>query len=261
MSDRVTAPQIMAMKAEGRRIVCVTAYDATAGKIADDSGVDLILVGDSLGNTVFGHSTTLPVTLDQVIHHTQATRNGVERALLVADLPFGSYQVSPEQAVESSIALVKAGADAVKLEGAYSEAISSIRKAGIPVMGHVGMTPQSVNAFGGFRVQGKGKDGELVLQAARQVDEAGAFAIVLELIPATLAKTVTSSVSCATIGIGAGPDCDGEIQVFHDVVGLSARVFRHSKRYTNSRLAQTRALRRYTQEVREREFPGKEQSF
>jgi 3-methyl-2-oxobutanoate hydroxymethyltransferase len=257
----MTAPGIRAMKAKGQRIVCVTAYDYPSASVADASGVDLVLVGDSLGNVVLGYENTIPVSLEEMEHHTRAARRGVKEALFVADLPFGSYQSSVALAVESSVRLMKAGAEAVKLEGAYTDAIRAIVKAGIPVMGHVGMTPQSVNAFGGFRVQGKGEDGKAVREAACCVQEAGAFAIVLELMPATLARQITSDLEIPTIGIGAGPDCDGEIQVFHDVMGLSPEVFRHSKDYVGARSLMSDGLRRYAEEVRGRKFPTEENSF
>src|SRR5688572_9369275 len=195
MADKVTAPRIRAMKEAGDKIVCLTAYDAYFGRLADQAGVDLVLVGDSLANVILGYPNTVPVTLEEMAHHVRAVRRGVSRALLVADLPFGSYNASVEQAVNSAVELMKAGAEAVKLEGEYSEAISAMVKAGIPVMGHVGMTPQSVHNFGGFKLQGKGKSAEPVLQAAKAVEQAGAFSIVLELIPATLSKSITEALS------------------------------------------------------------------
>jgi 3-methyl-2-oxobutanoate hydroxymethyltransferase len=261
MADRVTAPLLQKMKAKGQKIVCLTAYDATAAMIAEAAGVDLVLVGDSLGNVVQGHSTTLPVQLEHIEYHTRCVAPFIKRALLVADLPFGSYQVSPVQAVESSIRLMKAGAQAVKLEGTFTEAITAIARAGIPVMGHEGMTPQSVHAFGGFRVQGKGSAGEDVARRCREVEEAGAFSIVLELIPAEIAREITGSLHIPTIGIGAGAGCDGQIQVWHDVLGLQAEVFRHAKPYTPGRKDFVEALTAYATEVREGSFPGPENSF
>jgi 3-methyl-2-oxobutanoate hydroxymethyltransferase len=210
---------------------------------------------------VLGYENTLPVTLEEIEHHTRAARRGVREALFVADLPFGSYQSSVSLAVESSVRLMKAGAEAVKLEGAYTDAIRAIVRAGIPVMGHVGMTPQSVNAFGGFKVQGKGEGAKDVREAACCVQEAGAFSIVLELMPAALARQITSDLEIPTIGIGAGIDCDGEIQVFHDVMGLSAEVFRHSKDYVGARSLMVDGVQRYASEVRARKFPAEENSF
>lgn len=249
------------MKAKGQRIVSVTAYDYPSASIADACDVDLILVGDSLGNVVLGYENTIPVTLEEMEHHTRAVRRGVKEALLVADLPFGSYNSSVQQAVDSSVRLMKAGAEAVKLEGPYTEAIRAVTKAGIPVMGHVGMTPQSVNKFGGFKVQGKGESAQAVREAACQIEDAGAFSIVLELVPADLAMTITKSLSIPTIGIGAGPHCDGEVQVFHDVMGLSEQVFKHAKDYVNARSLMVEGLRKYTDEVRNNKFPTEENSF
>lgn len=261
MSDKVFAPAIRAMKGRDRRIVCVTAYDSVTARLADESGVDLVLVGDSLGNVLLGYENTLPVTLEEMVHHTKAARKGVTRALFVADMPFGSYEVSPEQAVESAVALVKAGAEGVKLEGDYVEAIEAIVRAGIPVMGHVGMTPQSVNRFGGFRVQGRGEAGEQVIRQARDVDEAGVFSMVLELIPAALAQAITAAAECPTIGIGAGPHCDGQIQVFHDMLGLGTQTFKHVKRYAEVGEECLKGLRAYADEVRRGMFPVDEHSF
>jgi 3-methyl-2-oxobutanoate hydroxymethyltransferase len=259
--DRVTAPRIVGMKAKGERIVCLTAYDATFGAIADEAGVDLVLVGDSLGNVVLGYETTVPVTLADMIHHTRATRRGVTRALLVADLPFGTYQASTEQAVLNAVALMQAGADAVKLEGDHPEAIRAIVRTGIPVMGHVGFTPQSVNAFGGFRVQGKGDHAAEVIDAAKAVADAGAFGIVLELIPAELAQQVTQAVAVPTIGIGAGAGCDGQIQVLHDVLGLTKSKFRHAHRVSEGWEVSRASIESYAVSVRIGEFPTEESSF
>lgn len=261
MPDKVTAPRLRAMRKRGERIVCVTAYDATFGAIADEAGVDVVLVGDSLGNEIYGYATTVPVTLEQMLQHTKAVRAGVSRALLVADLPFGSYQASTAQAMESAIALAKAGADAVKLEGAYPEAIAAMVQAGIPVMGHVGMTPQSVNLFGGFRVQGRGERSQKVLQDSLAIDAAGVFAMVLELVPADLAQEITQQVTAPTIGIGAGIGCDGQIQVIYDVLGLSATEHRHAKRYVQGRTQFLEGLRAYADEVRNLGFPKEENSF
>jgi len=259
MSDKITAPKIRAMK--GSRIVCVTAYDAPSARLADAAGVDLILVGDSVGNTTLGYASTLPVSLEEMIHHTRAAACGCDNALLVSDLPFGSYQAAPEEAVRSAVALVKAGAEAVKLEGDYTEGIEAIVRAGIPVMGHVGMTPQSVNAFGGFRVQGRGDRAQAVVETAKAVEGAGAFSIVLEVIPGVVAKRITDEVSVPTIGIGAGPDCDGEIQVWHDLLGISETVFKHAKAYLDGGELIKNALANYADEVRNKAFPTEENTF
>lgn len=260
MADKVTAPTLQAMKARGEKIVCVTAYDAIFGALADEAGADVVLVGDSVGNTVMGQRNMLQVTLDNIAHHTAAVARGVKRALLVADLPFGTYQESPEQAVRSSVHLVRAGAEAVKLEGAYVEAIEAIRKAGIPVIGHVGMTPQSVHSYGGFKVQGKGDEAESVLSAALAVDAAGTSAIVLELIPADLAQRITEAIHSPTIGIGAGPKCSGEVQVLFDILGFSAKQYRHTKRFLDGKNVVLEALAQYVREVRAGAFPTEENS-
>ena len=261
MGDKVTAPKLREMKARSERIVCLTAYDASFGKIADSAGVDVILVGDSAGNVVFGHRTTIPVDLADMVLLTSAVRRGVNRALLVADMPFGSYQASTEQAVNSAVALMKAGADAVKLEGPYDDAIRAICKAGIPVMGHVGFTPQSVNGFGGFKIQGKGDSGSQVIDDAKTVDSAGAFGIVLELIPAELASRITTQVDAPTIGIGAGAECSGQIQVLHDIWGLTDWKPKHARTYADGQTVLTEAIRSYATDVREGAFPGPENSF
>jgi len=261
MADKLTAPMLNGMKQSGEKIVAITAYDLPSARLADAAGADIVLVGDSLGNVVLGYDTTVPVTMEDMVRHTRAVRQGVKRALLVGDMPFGSYQVSVSEAVANAIALVKAGAEAVKLEGTYTEAIRAIVKSGIPVMGHVGMTPQSVNRFGGFRVQGKGQQSDQILEDARLVELAGVFALVLELIPASLAAKVTQTVACPTIGIGAGPECDGQIQVFNDILGFDETRFKHAKRYAEIGAACLEGLRKYAEEVRSKQFPKEEHSF
>lgn len=249
------------MKAARTKIVCITAYDLPSASIADSAGVDVVLVGDSLGNAVLGYGNTLAVSLEEMEHHTRAARKGVEHALLVADLPFGSYQGSVQQAVDSAVRLAKAGAEAVKLEGAYTEEIKAICKAGIPVMGHTGLTPQSLHSYGGYKVQGRGDDAQRVTEDAQAIQDAGAFAIVLELIPSELARTLSSSLDIPTIGIGAGPLCDGEVQVYNDLVGLSPDTYKHSKQYVNARQLFIDLLTIYSEEVRERKFPTEDNSF
>ncbi len=261
MADKVTAPGLRSMRISGRKIVCITAYDATFGALADLAGADLILVGDSVGNTTLGYASTVPVTLEQMVHHTKATRAGVKHALLVADLPFGSYQSGQVKAIESSVELMKAGAEAVKLEGDYPELISALTKAGIPAMAHVGMTPQSVNRFGGFRVQGKGRSADELIEIAKRLDDAGAIAMVVELVPADVAARLTEEVACPTIGIGAGPCCSGQIQVLHDVLGLSDLPLRHAKAFIEGRGQVITAIQQYSEEVRSGRFPTREQSF
>jgi 3-methyl-2-oxobutanoate hydroxymethyltransferase len=260
MADKVTAPKVRSMK--GGRIVCLTAYDMPAAQIADQAGIDVVLAGDSLGNVVLGYESTIPVSMEEMLHHVRAVARGVTNALLVADMPFGSYQASAEDAIRNGIALVKAGAEAVKLEGPYVEAIRGLVAAGVPVMGHVGMTPQSFHAFGGYRVQGRGTKGDAVLDAARSVEDAGAFSVVLEMIPAVVSKRITEAISIPTIGIGAGLDCDGEIQVFHDILGLSAGdALKHTRRFLEGRKLMGEAVASYAASVRARTFPSEENTF
>ena len=245
----------------GEKIVCITAYDYTSALICEQAGVDVVLVGDSLGNVIQGHPTTVPVTLEEMVYHTRCVRRGLSSPLLVADLPFGSYNVSVEQAVTSAIDLMKAGADAVKLEGDYTEEIKAIRKAGIPVMGHVGFTPQSINEFGGHKVQGRGDGGKDVLAEAFAIEDAGAFAIVLEMIPTTVSEQITKELQIPTIGIGAGSCCDGQIQVWHDVFGLSSRKLKHARWFAEGRDIFGAALSEYISTTKSGAFPTSENSF
>jgi len=265
MPDKVATRTLQQMKAQGQRIVAVTAYDYPSAQLAESAGVDVILVGDSVGNTVLGYETTLPVRMETMLHHLQAVRRGVRRALLVADMPFLSYGVSVEDAVYNAGTLMQAGAEAVKVEGASPRVLDSIRAmvgVGIPVMAHLGLTPQSIHRFGGYRLQGRtASEQEALLQAAQAVQEAGAFSLVLEVIPASLAKRITESVQIPTIGIGAGVHCDGEIQVWHDLLGLSEQTYKHTKRYAELRQVILNALREYADEVRQRQFPTPAQSF
>ena len=263
----LTVTDIRAMKAEGRRIAAVTAYDHPSGLLADAAGLDLILVGDSLGTAVQGHATTLPVTMDQMIYHTSMVARAVKRALVVGDMPFMSYQASVEAAVANGGRfLSEGGAAAVKLEGGHEGAVARVRalvEAGIPVMGHVGLTPQSVHAMGGHRVQGRQEAGAgRIVREARDLEAAGAFAVVLEGIPEKLAKQVTEAVSIPTIGIGAGVHCDGQILVWHDLLGLSEG---HKPKFVKpyARLAPTirRALRAYAREVADGTFPGPDHTY
>jgi len=265
MPEKVTTRTLQQMKAQGRRIVAITAYDYPSAQLADAAGVDVVLVGDSLANTMMGYETTLPVQLEEILHHLKAVRRGLKRALLVADMPFLSYGVSVEDAVYNAGKLMQAGAEAVKVEGATPRVLESIRAMvgiGIPVMAHLGLTPQSIHQFGGYRLQGRtASEQEALLQAATAVQEAGAFSLVLEVIPASLAKRITESIQIPTIGIGAGVHCDGEIQVWHDILGLSEKTFKHTRRYAELREVITQALRQYADEVRQRQFPTPEHSF
>jgi len=257
----MTLPKLLAMKGK-QKIVCVTAYDEPFARIADSAGVDIILVGDSMGMAVLGMPDTLGVSLEMVEHHTQAVRRGVKSALVVADLPFGSYGSSVAQAVDSSVRLVKAGASAVKLEGSFLGAIIAIQKVGIPVMGHVGMTPQSHHIFGGFKLQGKQeKSQDFLRKEAKEIAEAGAFSIVLELIPGSLARQITEELVIPTIGIGAGSETDGQIQVLHDILGFTEVRLKHSKVFGNIEQSSKNALVAYAEEVRNRTFPSDRHGF
>lgn len=261
MSRNVTAPGLRQMMEAGEKIVCITAYDYTSALLCEAAGVDVVLVGDSLGNVIQGHPTTVPVTLEEMIYHTRCVRRGLSSPLLVADLPFGSYNVSVSQAVSSAIDLMKAGADAVKLEGDYLAEIRAIVKAGIPVMGHVGFTPQSINEFGGHKVQGRGDSAESVLAEALGIQEAGAFGIVLEMIPAAVAEKITHELRIPTIGIGAGASCDGQIQVWHDVFGLSSRKLKHARWFAEGQSVFGAALSEYISTTKSGAFPTAENSF
>ena len=262
---RVTTRLLAQRKQRGQRTTMLTAYDFTFARIFDAAGIDLLLVGDSLGNVVQGGETTLPVTIDEVIYHTKLVARGAERAMVIADMPFGSFQVSAEDAVRSAIRFVKeAGAHAVKLEGGRdaAEAIRRITAASIPVMGHVGLTPQSVHQMGGFRVQGRGDEGRAqVIEDALAVQEAGAFAVVLEGIPADLARDVTAQLAIPTIGIGAGVHCDDQVLVSHDMLGLSDWSPSFVKHFANLGSLASQAARSFADEVTNAKFPDDEHSY
>ncbi|HZP34151.1 MAG TPA: 3-methyl-2-oxobutanoate hydroxymethyltransferase [Candidatus Acidoferrales bacterium] len=250
----------------GRKIVCLTAYDYPTARLVDDAGVDVVLVGDSLGMVVLGHENTLPLTVEEMLHHTKAVRRGVRKALLVADMPYGSFHADKNEAVRNAVRFVKeAGAEAVKVEGGERrmDLIAQIVEAEIPVMAHIGLTPQSMHAFGGFRVQGKTVDAaEQILRDARAVEAAGAFSVVLESIPREIAGRITSELRIPTIGIGAGPECDGQILVLHDMIGLSlGHTPKFTRRYANVGESISQAASAYAQDVREGRFPADEESY
>ncbi len=254
------------MKGEGRAIVALTAYDALMARMADEAGVDLILVGDSLGMTVLGFKTTIPVTLAHSLHHTSAVARGVKRAMVVGDMPFLTYQINPEEALRNAGRfLQEAGAAAVKLEGGRSVCgtISRLVAAGIPVLGHIGICPQAVLAEGGYRIHGRTpEEVEDLLADARACQDAGAFALVLEGLPTTVSERITASLTIPTIGIGAGPACDGQIQVLHDILGLFEDfVPRHTKRYAHLADTVRAALEAYRKEVSDGTFPDDAHSF
>lgn len=262
MSGRITAPLLKQFKADNRPIVCCTAYDSRDAEWLELAGVDVVLVGDSVANNRLGRANTVHVDLDDLIHHTLAVASHCHAPLVVSDLPFGSYQVGTAEAVDSAVQLMRAGAEAVKLEGAYFEEIALIAKAGIPVMGHVGMTPQSVNALGGHKVQGRSEsEADYILEVAQRIEASGAFALVLELIPTALSERITKSLSIPTIGIGAGLHCDGQIQVIDDLLGYGERAYKHAKAYLDGRSLSVAALKAYVEEVRIRKFPTEENSF
>jgi 3-methyl-2-oxobutanoate hydroxymethyltransferase len=263
----VTIRDFIAKKASGEKLVVVTAYDALFGRLVDESGVDAALVGDSLGNVVAGLDSTLPVTLDQMIYHARATRRGVERALLIVDMPFLTYQVSTERALLNAGRVIQESeAQAVKLEGASAEVLAAVRAVtgvGIPVMGHLGFTPQSVHALGGYRVQGREKAAAIrMVDEARRLEDAGAFSIVLELVPAAVASEVTAAVSIPTIGIGAGAGCDGQVLVLPDLLGLNDRFApKFLKRYASLADEVRAAVGKYGDDVRTGRYPDDEHSF
>lgn len=263
---RVRIQDLIAYKRRGERFVVLTAYDHLSAQLLDRAGVPVVLVGDSLGMVVLGHDSTLPVTLDDMVHHTGAVARGVERALVVSDLPFGSYQEGPRQALRSSVRLVKeAGAHAVKLEGGRRvlPAVEELVTAGIPVMGHLGLTPQSVNQLGGYRVQGRDAEvADRIVKGAKALEDAGVFSIVLEAVPAALGARVTQAVGVPTIGIGAGADTDAQVLVWHDLLGLTEGPLpRFVKRYADLRTDIEAAVANFREEVVDGTYPGPEHQY
>ncbi len=261
---RITVRDIAAAKARGERWPMLTAYDALTARVFDEAGIPVLLVGDSAAMVVYGHDSTIPVTVDELVPLTAAVVRGTSRALVVADLPFGSYQVSPQAALSAAIRFLKeSGAHAVKLEGGSRvlRQVEDLVAAGIPVMAHLGLTPQSVNALGGYKVQGRGEDGERLLQDAKSLEAAGAFAVVLECVPADLAARVTASLAIPTIGIGAGPDCDAQVLVWQDMAGLSPRTARFVKRYADLAGVLGDAARSFAADVTCRAFPDAAHSY
>jgi 3-methyl-2-oxobutanoate hydroxymethyltransferase len=264
--EKVTAPSLIASKKRGERLVCLTAYDYPTARIVDEAGIDVVLVGDSIGNVIFGYGNTVPVTLDEILTHTRAVRRAVKRALLVADMPYGSYHTGADDAVRAALRLIKeGGAEAVKLEGGRKRAalVKRLVDEEIPVMGHIGLTPQSVNKLGGYRVQGKtAETARELLEDARAMEEAGAFSIVLEVMPREIAKLITESIQIPTIGIGAGVDCDIQVLVLHDMLGLSfGKQARFVRPYANLREAMTEAVSRFAEDVRTGAYPSDEESY
>lgn len=262
---RMTVPAFQQYRREGKKLILVTAYDALFTKIAEQAGIEAILVGDSLGVVVQGKQDTLSVTMDDMLYHTRLVAGAAQRALVIADMPFLSYQVSVEEAVRNAGRLIQAGAAAVKLEGgaAVVDRVQAMTRFGIPVMGHLGMTPQSVHQYGGYKVQGKERSqAETLLADAKALEAAGAFAIVLEAIPAALAKSVTASLDIPTIGIGAGAHCDGQVLVLYDLLGLFDDIApKFLKPYAHLKADALQALRRYKEEVEQGKYPTDTESY
>ncbi|HEY2461933.1 MAG TPA: 3-methyl-2-oxobutanoate hydroxymethyltransferase [Candidatus Acidoferrum sp.] len=270
---KVTVPDLLQRKTSSaesssasQKIICLTAYDYPTARLLDDAGVDLILVGDSVGMVVLGYDSTLPVTVDEMLHHAKAVRRGTRRALLVVDMPYGSYHSDTSESLRNAMRFVKeAGAEAVKVEGGERrlELIARLTEAEIPVMGHIGLTPQSVNALGGYRVQGKTVDAaEQLLRDAHAVEAAGAFALVLEAVPRELAAQITQELHIPTIGIGAGPDCDGQILVLHDMLGLTSHPSpKFARQYAGVGETIANAVHEYCSDVRSGAFPSDAESY
>jgi len=262
---RVRVHHLRAMKERGERFAMLTSYDQLTAEIFDQAGIPLLLVGDSAANNVLGYSTTLPVTVDELLPLVRGVSRGAQHALVVADLPFGSYQSSPEQALATSVRFMKeGGAHAVKLEGgvAVVPQVSTLVTAGVPVMAHIGFTPQSEHGLGGYRVQGRGDDGDRLVRDALALEEAGAFSVVLEMVPADVAKRVTAELAIPTIGIGAGVDCDGQVLVWQDMAGLrSGPMPRFVKQYADLRTTLDEAARAFAGDVAGRSYPGEEHTY
>ena len=263
---RITTNTLQKMKASGKKISMITAYDFSFARIFDEAGIDVILVGDSASNVMAGHETTLPITLDHMIYHASSAIRGAKRCLVVVDLPFGSYQSNSDIALASAIRIMKeTGAHAIKLEGGEEvlESVKRIIGAGIPVMAHLGLTPQSIYKFGTYNVRAKGEDEAAKLRAdAQLLQEAGCFALVLEKIPATLAGEVSRSLKIPTIGIGAGPQCDGQVLVMHDMLGINTEFKpRFLRQYLNMHEQVTKAIQQYISDVRSNNFPNETESY
>ncbi|MGD9793451.1 MAG: 3-methyl-2-oxobutanoate hydroxymethyltransferase [Acidimicrobiia bacterium] len=265
MSTRLTAPSVRARKGSSEPLVMVTAYDYPSARVADEAGVDLILVGDSLAMVVLGYDDTLQVTIDDMVHHVKAVARAKPKAMIVGDLPWMSYHVSAEDTVRNAAALIRAGADSVKLEGGRKRIpmVEAIVNAEIPVMGHIGLTPQSTHAMGGFKVQGKTASAALALiDDAKALEAAGVFAIVLEGVPDAVATMVSRAVTVPTIGIGAGAACDGQVLVYHDLLGVEDRVTpKFVRRYADVKAVSVAAVKAYAEDVRARRFPSFEESY
>ncbi len=264
--EKVSAPSLRSSKERGERLVCLTAYDYPTARLVDEAGIDIILVGDSLGNVVLGYGNTVPVTLDEILIHLKAVRRAVQRALLVADMPYGSFHTGDDDAVRNALRLVKeGGAEAIKLEGGHKrvQLVKRLVDEEISVMGHIGLTPQSINQLGAYRVQGKtAKTARQLIDDAKALEDAGAFAVVLEVVPREIASMITESISIPTIGIGAGAYCDIQVLVLHDMLGLSfGKQARFVRPYANLRDAITDAVSKYAEDVRNGTYPSNAESY
>jgi len=260
----VTVPWVASAPSRTEPLVMMTAYDYSQARLVDDSGVDITLVGDSLAMVMLGYEDTLSVTMEEMLHHVRAVRRGTKRALLVADMPYGSFHLGGDQVIENALRFVKeGGAQAVKIEGPRPEVVRFLMAAEVPVMAHLGLTPQSIHRFGGFRVQGLGREArEALLAAAIELEEAGAFSLVLECVPADLAAEVTSALTIPTIGIGAGPHCNGQVLVFHDLLGLEDRLApKFVRRYAELGEQAGQAIRQFAADVREGRYPSLDESY
>jgi 3-methyl-2-oxobutanoate hydroxymethyltransferase len=264
--EKVSAPSLKASKLRGERLVCLTAYDYPTARLLDEAGIDVILVGDSLGNVVLGYGNTVPVTLEEILIHLKAVRRAVQRALLVADMPYGTFHTGEDDAVRNALRLVKeGGAEAIKLEGGHKrvQLVKRLVDEEISVMGHIGLTPQSINQLGAYRVQGKTpRTAQQLIDDAKALEDAGAFAVVLEVVPREIARIITESISIPTIGIGAGADCDIQVLVLHDMLGLSfGKTARFVRPYANLREVITDAVTRYADDVRNGTYPATAESY
>jgi 3-methyl-2-oxobutanoate hydroxymethyltransferase len=264
---KITVPAIRAAKELGEKLVCLTAYDYPSARVVDEAGIEMILVGDSAGNVVLGYENTIPVSMDEMVFAVRSVRRGVKRALLIADMPYGSYHINPDESVRNALRFIKeGGAEAVKLEGGCNrlETIKRLVNEEIPVMGHVGLTPQSINRLGNYRLQGKTQEAaQALIDDAKALEDAGVFSIVLELVPRELAKIVTETVKISTVGIGAGTDCDIQVLVLHDLLGLNfnEKQPRFVRKYATLRETMTEAVQNWANDVKSGEYPNDNESF
>lgn len=265
MMEKITVKTIMEKKKRGEKISALTAYDYSSAVIVDNAGIDIILVGDSLGNTILGYESTIPVTMEDMLHHVRAVARGRKRSLLIADMPYMSFHISPQETVRNASLFLRAGAEGVKIEGGRKrvDMVKALLDAEIPVMGHIGLTPQSIHVFGGYKVQGKELDSaKALIEDAIALQEAGVFSIVLESIPTEISKIITKSLEIPTIGIGAGPFCDGQILVFHDLLGLTPGYLpRFVRKYADLQSIIDSSIKSYIEDIKKGEFPSENESY